>query len=104
MLNPAPRRIRVGLGALMAFSLLGSTPNHIAKAADDARKINWREDLGQAQAEARSRDLLLWLQFTGPWCINCRRMDRATFVHSGVVAESRERFVPVKLRSDEHEA
>src|SRR5947209_4332131 len=100
MLNPAPRRSRVGLGALLAFGLLGLTPT----AADDARKINWREDLGQAQAEARSRDLLLWIQFTGPWCINCRRMDRATFVHPGVVTESRERFVPVKLRSDEYES
>jgi thioredoxin-related protein/YHS domain-containing protein len=103
MLNPAPRRIRVGLGALLAFGLLGSTLTDLATAADDARKINWREDLGQAQAEARSRDLLLWIQFTGPWCINCRRMDRATFVHPPVVTESRERFVPVKLRSDEHE-
>jgi thioredoxin-related protein len=104
MLDPAPRWIRVGLGALLAFGLLGSTLTEIAVAADDPHKINWREDLGQAQAEAKSRDLLLWVQFTGPWCINCRRMDRATFVHPPVVTESRERFVPVKLRSDEHES
>ena len=104
MLDPAPRRIRVGLVALLAFGLLGPTLTDIAVAADDPRKIDWREDLGQAQAEAKSRDLLLWIQFTGPWCINCRRMDRATFVHPAVVTESRERFVPVKLRSDEHES
>jgi thioredoxin-related protein len=104
MLNSAPRSFRAGLGALLASGLLGSTLTHLATAADDTRKINWREDLGQAQAEARSRDLLLWIQFTGPWCINCRRMDRATFVHPAVVTESRERFVPVKLRSDEHES
>jgi thioredoxin-related protein/YHS domain-containing protein len=104
MLNPAPRRIRVGLGALLAFGLLGSTLTEIAIAADDPHKINWREDLGQAQAEAKSRDLLLWIQFTGPWCINCRRMDRATFLHAEVVTRSRDHFVPVKLRSDEHEA
>jgi thioredoxin-related protein len=104
MPNPAPRGIRVGLAALLAFSLLGPTLADNATAADDARKISWREDLGQAQAEAKSRDLLLWIQFTGPWCINCRRMDRATFVHPPVVTESRERFVPVKLRSDEYES
>jgi thioredoxin-related protein len=104
MLDPALRRVRVGLGALMAFSLLGSTSTGLATAADDPRKINWREDLGQAQAEARSRDLLLWVQFTGPWCINCRRMDRSTFIDPAVVTESRERFVPLKLRSDEHES
>src|SRR3954467_8623758 len=100
-----PRRIRVGPFAALAIGLLGSPlPNHNAPAAEDTHKIAWRDDLGQAQAEAKSRDLLLWIQFTGPWCINCRRMDRATFAHPAVVTESRERFVPVKLRSDEHEA
>ena len=105
MLNPTSRRIRVDLGALMAFGLLGSTLTHSATAADDARKINWREDLGQAQAEAKSRGPpCSGSSLPGPWCINCRRMDRATFVHPPVVTESRERFVPVKLRSDEHES
>ncbi|WP_435019046.1 thioredoxin family protein [Tundrisphaera sp. TA3] len=102
MTNRPPRSRRVvGLAFLLAFGSLGPGP---ARAADEARKIAWRTDLGQAQAEARTRDLLLWIQFTGPWCINCRRMDRATFVHAPVIAESRDRFVPIKLRSDEHEA
>src|SRR4051812_43036364 len=104
MIKHLPRIIRVGLAASLAIGLAGPSPDRRALAADDARKIDWREDLGQAQAEAKSRDLLLWIQFTGPWCINCRRMDRATFVHPGVVARSRDLFVPVKLRSDEHEA
>jgi thioredoxin-related protein len=104
MFRPSPRRLRGGLVAALAFCLLGPTLCSICPAADDARWIAWREDLGQAQAEAKSRDLLLWIQFTGPWCINCRRMDRAAFAHPAVVAQSRERFVPVKLRSDEHEA
>ncbi len=95
---------RVGFLALLALGLIGPIASKSTLAADDAPKIDWREDLGQAQAEAKSRDLLLWIQFTGPWCINCRRMDRATFVHPGVVARSRDHFVPVKLRSDEHEA
>ena len=99
-----PRLIRAGIAALLAFGLVGPLASPAAVAADDSKKINWREDLAQAQAEAKSRDLLLWIQFTGPWCINCRRMDRATFVHVGVVSQSRENFVPIKLRSDEHEA
>ncbi len=103
MPNAHPRGIRVGLLAALSIGLLGSPLLNQATAAEDARKIAWREDLGQAQAEAKSRDLLLWIQFTGPWCINCRRMDRATFAHPAVVTESRERFVPVRLRSDEHE-
>ena len=95
---------RVGFVALVAFGLVGPVALRASIAADDSMKIAWREDLAQAQAEAKSRDLLLWIQFTGPWCINCRRMDRATFVHPGVVIQSREQFVPLKLRSDEHEA
>jgi thioredoxin-related protein len=104
MNHQAPRFDRVGYVALVAFGLVGPIAVRPSNAADDPKKIAWREDLAQAQVEAKSRDLLLWLQFTGPWCINCRRMDRATFVHAGVVGQSRGQFVPVKLRSDEHEA
>src|ERR1700760_1458522 len=104
MNNHPSRPGRVGLAAIMAFGLVGIPAVRPSIAADEPKKIDWREDLGRAQAEAKSRDLLLWIQFTGPWCINCRRMDRATFVHPGVVNQSREQFVPVKLRSDEHEA
>lgn len=69
----------------------------------DGHAVAWRTDLGSAQAESRARGLPLWIQFTGPWCVNCRRMDRGAFVHPLVVAEARDRFVPVKLRSDEYE-
>src|ERR1700677_3928125 len=99
MTYPPSRLCRVGFIALIELGLIGPIV-----AADDAAKIEWRQDLGQAQVEAKSRDLLLWIQFTGPWCINCRRMDRATFIHPPVVNHSRDHFVPVKLRSDEHEA
>ena len=98
---------RVGRVALLAFGLVLASMSPIAPtavAADDPKKISWRDDLAQAQAEAKSRDTLLWIQFSGPWCVNCRRMDRAAFADPGVLVEARERFVPVKLRSDEHEA
>lgn len=104
MIDRTPRSDRVGHAACLAFGLLACLILASVSSAEEPRKINWREDLGQAQAEAKSRDLLLWIQFTGPWCINCRRMDRATFIHPGVTTRSREQFVPLKLRSDEHEA
>lgn len=104
MTHQTPRLNRAGIVALLAIGLVGPVAASTSLAADDPKKIDWREDLAKAQAEAKSRDLLLWIQFTGPWCINCRRMDRATFVHAGVVARSFDSFVPVKLRSDEHEA
>jgi thioredoxin-related protein/YHS domain-containing protein len=66
--------------------------------------VPFRTDLGAAQAEAKERDLILWIQFTGPWCPNCRRMERGAFVHQTVVSLAKEKFVPVKLRSDEYES
>ena len=106
MTNRHPGMIRVGRAALVAFGLIcAATTQHASTvfATDDGKKIAWREDLGQAQAESRSRNLLLWIQFTGPWCGNCRRMDGNAFLAPKVVAEARARFVPLKLRSDEHE-
>ncbi len=97
---------RVGRVVFLAFGLVSivvAQTRSTALAVDDSKKIAWRADLAQAQAEAKSRDLLLWIQFTGPWCVNCRRMDRSAFAHGPIVDESRDRFVPVKLRSDEYE-
>lgn len=87
----------LALAALAQFALSGG-----ALGADGAA-IAWRTDLGSAQAESRARNLPLWIQFTGPWCINCRRMERGSFVNPHVAAAAHERFVPVKLRSDEYE-
>lgn len=107
MTNRYPGVNRVGRAALLAIGLVLAATKLVvpaARGAEDSHKIAWREDLGQAQGEAKSRDLLLWIQFTGPWCVNCRRMERAAFAHEPIIVESRERFVPVKLRSDEYES
>jgi YHS domain-containing protein len=89
---------------LLAFAVLVQTLGSTSTAvASDGRGVAWRTDLGAAQAESRARDLPLWIQFTGPWCVNCRRMDWGTFSHPMVVDAARERFVAVKLRSDEYE-
>ena len=88
---------------LLAYAGLAQLLFVHGAAATDGRSIGWRSDLGSAQAESRARDLPLWIQFTGPWCVNCRRMERGAFVHPLVIAASRDRFVPVKLRSDEYE-
>ena len=98
---PAPRRAGSASLALLAFGLIGRPSPCVARGRRRPQ-IDWRDDLAQAQAEA-VRDLPLWIQFTGPWCINCRRMDRAT---SSTRCRHR---VPRplragKLRSDEYEA
>lgn len=66
--------------------------------------IAWRTNYEQARAEAKARDLLLWVQFTGSWCHFCQRMERETFVSPAVTSAAFGRFVPVKLRSDVHES
>ncbi len=102
MIRLMTRPDRAGFSAL---ALAGLAPALIACDAfgSDGHVIAWRSDLGSAQAESRARHLPLWIQFTGPWCVNCRRMERGAFVHPLVVAEAHDRFVPVKLRSDEYE-
>jgi YHS domain-containing protein/thioredoxin-related protein len=65
--------------------------------------IAWRSDYAQALEEARGRDQLLWIQFTGPWCPNCTRMEDDTFPHPAIREQARRAFVAVKLRSDLNE-
>jgi YHS domain-containing protein/thiol-disulfide isomerase/thioredoxin len=86
----------LGLGvALLACGVLR---------ADPPAAIAWRSDLDEARREAQARGLPLWVQFTGPWCHNCRRLEREALAYPKVVALAHEGFVPVKLRSDVHEA
>jgi YHS domain-containing protein len=65
--------------------------------------IAWRDDYGTAFEEAKSTNRLLWIQFTGPWCPNCTRMERESFPDPDIIQHARRSFVPLKLRSDIHE-
>jgi thioredoxin-like negative regulator of GroEL len=53
--------------------------------------------------EARAKGRLLWVQFTGPWCPNCQRMERESLVHPRVVGQACNNFIPVKVQCDQHE-
>ena len=65
--------------------------------------ISWRDDYGGALEEAKATNRLLWIQFTGPWCPNCMRMERDSFPDADVIEHAQRSFVPLKLRSDVHE-
>lgn len=65
--------------------------------------IAWRTDLTQARAEAATKDRLIWLQFTGPWCHNCRRIEHEAFDDPRMIEHAASDFIPVKLRADLHE-
>jgi thiol-disulfide isomerase/thioredoxin len=63
-------------------------------------QIDWREDYAAALDEAKLAGRPLWIQFTGPWCPNCTRMERDTFPAPAIIQYAHETFVPLKLRSD----
>jgi YHS domain-containing protein len=65
--------------------------------------ISWRGDYAGALEEAKAANRLLWIQFTGPWCPNCTRMERESFPDPAIIQHARVSFVPLKLRSDVHE-
>lgn len=102
MTRPISRPVRFGAGLFLTMALAGLAPT--TARCDGQGTIQWRGDLHRALQEARERNLLVWVQFTGPWCPSCHRMERESLTNPRVVAASRERFVPVKLRTDAHEA
>lgn len=102
MLRPHPlRAARHALCVLIGLTLVvvGSP----GRAAAAEAPIPWRTGFEAAAAEAQQRGRPLWVQFTGPWCLFCRRMERETFPRAEVVRLSRDDFIPVKVRSDERE-
>jgi hypothetical protein len=87
------------LAAAVSLALGLGTPAR----SEGPAAIAWRSNPETARAEASARGLPLWIQFTGPWCPGCRKLERETLCRPEVVALAAANFVPVKLRSDEHE-
>src|SRR5262249_18416154 len=65
--------------------------------------ISCQHSCSVATEQARTTTRLVWIQFTGPWCPNCLRMERDSFPHADVIDHSQRSFVPLKLRPDVHE-
>ncbi len=95
--GPAAPAFSIAAGMLWA-SLLLSTAR-----ATEPTPIVWRADYGGALEEARATNRLVWIQFSGPWCPNCLRMERDSFPDANVIEHSQRSFIPLKLRSDVHE-
>ena len=94
------------MSPLLCGSLLESfapPPGSAPRSATEPEPISWRDDYAGALDEARTANRLLWIQFTGPWCPNCIRMERDAFPDPDIIQHARDSFVPLKLRSDVHE-
>jgi YHS domain-containing protein len=95
-----PNRVGPRLALAIAIgSICLIIPHQVARGGDPAA-IDWRDDYGAALEESRSTNRLLWIQFTGPWCPNCTRMERDSLGDPSIVDRSRQSFVALKVRSD----
>ncbi len=92
--------LSIAAGVVVRSIILGSAgatePTPISLANGELRRLPPRGRPGRA-------DRLVWIQFTGPWCPNCMRMERDSFPDADVIDHSQRSFVPLKLRSDVHE-
>jgi YHS domain-containing protein len=103
MTFPRLRHRRLAAGASFVLTILCTGTRELTVRAFEPDPIPWRENYGTALDEARAANRLLWIQFTGPWCPNCTRMERDSFPDPAVLQHARDSFVPLKLRSDFHE-
>ena len=103
MLYHPTRAHRGCSGVSMILVFLGCSLGSTHASEGDSEAISWRTDYTRALEEARSRNQLLWIQFTAPWCPNCTRMEQDSFAHPAIREHARRSFVPVKLRSDVNE-
>ena len=69
MTRPISRPVRFGAGLFLTMALAGLATVSARGAGQGT--IPWRDDLHRALQEARERNLLVWVQFTGPWCPSC---------------------------------
>ena len=105
--RPCARRLRAGVPLVLLF--LGSTQVSVRaldvdpEANAEPGLITWRTDYARALDEAKTRNQLIWIQFTGPWCPNCTRMEQDSFPHPAIRAHAEQSFVPLKLRADANE-
>ena len=94
-------RVATGLCIVAGVFCAAASPGSAGGA--EPEPISWRDDYGGALEEAKGANRLLWIQFTGPWCPNCTRMERDSFPDPDIIQHARQSYVPLKLRSDVHE-
>ncbi len=90
-------------GVSLALAILSTLPGQLAAQNPEPDAIAWQDEYVQALEDAQAANRLLWIQFTGPWCPNCTRMEQESFPHPSIVDHARRSFVPLKLRSDTNE-
>ena len=73
---------------------MGAPGNQTAMRED---LIQWRTDLESGLSEAAEQGRPVLIDTWATWCTNCKVLEKKTFHHPDVVAESRH-FVPIKVQ------
>ena len=72
-----------------------------AKSGDENYEdLQWYDDLAVALIQAKQEQKPIFIDLTGYTCVNCRWMEKTTFVESGVYERLKNRFVKVRLYTD----
>src|SRR4051812_11204177 len=69
-----------------------------------AQEIAWHKDYGTALKEAKATGKPLLLNFTMFGCHWCQTLDRTTFRDPAIIKALSERFVPLKVQSEDYPA
>ena len=83
--------------AWMSAAVIG-----MAASAFAGEGIDWQDDFGKAEAEAKEAGKPLFLDFEAPWCGWCRTLEEKSYPDPKV-QELARRFVCVKVNSDNHQ-
>jgi thiol:disulfide interchange protein len=90
-----------GLGWFSGLLPPRTYPGHAAAVGEEL--VKWEQDYDRARELARQQGKLLFLNFTGIYCTNCRTVEDGIFRQPEVAAELNQ-FVPVELYTDKADA
>jgi thiol:disulfide interchange protein DsbD len=63
----------------------------------EKEEISWTTDLESGLAEAKQNGQPVLIDTWATWCANCRVLEKKTFMHEKIIAESR-RFKALKIQ------
>jgi len=88
------------LAALLVIASLSSR-THTTQSSDTfepiEKTLTWLGDYGEALRASVAAQRPAWIQFTGPWCPNCHKMDKETFRNPKVIERLSKHFVTAKI-------